>query len=63
MINESEFKTKKEKIMRNGICVSAIHGLTLKMNNKTKCGLRRAHFVNLGKNVFERKVREKRKKS
>ena len=32
------------------------------MKNKTKCGLRRAHLVHLGKNVFESKVREKRKK-
>ena len=60
MINESEMKTKKEKKKkRNEICVQGKHGLTLKMRNKTKYGLRRAHFVPLGKNVFESKVREK----
>ena len=57
-------KLRPKKInMRNGIYVLAKHDLTLKMKNKTKCGLRIAHFVHLGKNVFESKVREKRKKS
>ena len=32
------------------------------MKNKTKCGLQRAHFVHLGKNVFESKVREMEEK-
>ena len=45
--------------MRNGICVLAKHGLTLKMRNNTKCGLRRAHLCILSKNVFEREGEEK----
>ena len=41
--------------MKNGIC-----GLTLKMRNKTKCGLRRAHLCILSKNIFERVGEEKK---
>ena len=45
--------------MRNGICVQAKQGLTLKMRNKTKCGLTRAHLFILSKKVFDREGEEK----
>ena len=45
--------------MRNGICVQAKHGLTLKWRNKTKCGLRRAHLCILSEMSFESKCGRK----